>query len=125
MAVLVPTPTGVGYRHQYGGTACPHGGVGGYYVPVHDRAALAELRSLFEETLGGAGASRRLPATADLLGRLRDAVGRVRMAPSGGLFSSPALPLALDDSRLSGANEAWLPVTTLDGPGVLIWPNSD
>ncbi|WP_328753160.1 DUF6210 family protein [Streptomyces sp. NBC_00285] len=34
-------------------------------------------------------------------------------------------PLLLDESRLAEADEAWVPVLTPDGPGVLTWENSD
>ncbi|MGM1060082.1 DUF6210 family protein [Saccharothrix sp. Mg75] len=34
-------------------------------------------------------------------------------------------PLLLDGSRMSEADEAWVPVLTPDGPGVLVWSNSD
>jgi integrase len=33
--------------------------------------------------------------------------------------------LRLDDGRLDDLDEAWVPVLTSDGPGVLVWPNSD
>lgn len=35
------------------------------------------------------------------------------------------VPLALDESRLGEVDEAWVPVVTPDGPGVLVWENSD
>ena len=33
--------------------------------------------------------------------------------------------LKLDESRMPEADETWLPVITPDGPGVLMWNNSD
>ncbi|MEV5707323.1 DUF6210 family protein [Actinoallomurus sp. NPDC052274] len=30
-----------------------------------------------------------------------------------------------DDVRISEADEAWVPVRTPDGPGILVWCNSD
>ncbi|MFJ9706886.1 DUF6210 family protein [Streptomyces sp. NPDC101234] len=33
--------------------------------------------------------------------------------------------LALDETRLADVDEAWVPVVTPDGPGVLVWENSD
>ncbi|MGO4755221.1 DUF6210 family protein, partial [Streptomyces sp. 2MCAF27] len=33
--------------------------------------------------------------------------------------------LRLDEGRLAEADEAWIPVTTPDGPGELLWCNSD
>jgi hypothetical protein len=33
--------------------------------------------------------------------------------------------LKLDESRIAEADEAWVPVLTPDGSGVLMWFNSD
>ena len=33
--------------------------------------------------------------------------------------------LELDEDRLGEADEAWIPVATSDGPGILVWRNSD
>ncbi|WP_407924527.1 DUF6210 family protein [Actinomadura physcomitrii] len=33
--------------------------------------------------------------------------------------------LQIDDDRIEGLDEAWVPVRTPDGPGVLVWCNSD
>ncbi|MFF4084520.1 DUF6210 family protein [Streptomyces sp. NPDC001777] len=33
--------------------------------------------------------------------------------------------LGLDGGRFRDADEAWVPVITPDGPGVLLWANSD
>ncbi|MFF7129215.1 DUF6210 family protein [Streptomyces sp. NPDC008240] len=33
--------------------------------------------------------------------------------------------LRLDESRMRDADESWSPVITPDGPGVLLWANSD
>jgi hypothetical protein len=54
MMVLVEQPTGVSYRHQYGGTACREGTREGYLVPVFSRNGFTRLRELFEGTLQGA-----------------------------------------------------------------------
>ncbi len=34
-------------------------------------------------------------------------------------------PLQIDDSRLYELCEAWVPVLTANGPGVLLWENCD
>ncbi|MEU6356441.1 DUF6210 family protein [Streptomyces sp. NPDC047072] len=51
-------------------------------------------------------------------------VYQVQGAGSRGLTWPPSL-LDLDESRLAEADEAWVPVLTPDGPGVLTWENSD
>jgi hypothetical protein len=85
--------------------------------------ALAELRRLFEGTLSGAGAWNYTWPDSQLR-RLRQAVGQIPFWTSDGLSDERDF-LVFDDARLSEADEAWLPVRTPHGSGVLIWPNSD
>jgi hypothetical protein len=57
--------------------------------------------------------------------RLREAVGRIPFWTSHADSDERNL-LAFDDSRLADADEAWgVPVRTSDGPGMLVWNNSD
>ena len=124
MAVVCEATTGVRYTNQTGGVRCLPRTTEGYYVPVFDGQALAELRSLFEdefETAGARGGPEELDAFIE---RLRGAVDLIRMDSSKGGGPSE-VRLQLDDSRLVEADEAWIPVLTPDGPGVLIWENSD
>jgi hypothetical protein len=123
MAVLVAAPTGVTYTNQTGGFATTPRQIEGYYVPVFDQEGLDLLRSIFEGTLGGAGTYRGVTWTGPMLDDLRVAVARVRMDSSAGGPSE--VPLILDESRLDESDEAWVPVTSPDGPGILIWENSD
>jgi len=139
MYVVVEMETGVVYQQQYGGTATRHGQVEGYLVPVHAPEALDQLRDLFERTFGGSGAwdhdwsgsrgttTRRRGVPPDQrLRLLREAVGRIPFwtSASDGRRDERHW-LALDDSRLAEADEAWVPVRTPAGPGVLMWFNSD
>ena len=106
LAAIVRAPTGVFYRHQYGGTACRQGTIQGYIVPVFSRPAITALTSLFEETLQGAGAPPRAWPT-DLLAVLREAVSQATMSPSVHTdYPDPAEPLALDEEHLADADEA-------------------
>ena len=43
---------------------------------------------------------------------------------AGDTLNSMPHPLLLDEQHLGDADEAWVPVLTPDGPGVLVWPNS-
>jgi hypothetical protein len=81
MAVIVRATTGISFRHQYSGTACRHGTVEGYLVPVFFRAAYSRLRTLFEETLHGSG-TWNWTWPEDLLAELRVTVGMIGMPPS-------------------------------------------
>jgi len=119
--VVVRRKTGVSYEQQYGGTACLQGEVEGFLVPVYSETALVELRSFFEGTLEGIGMGPRNadepPEFIELIAR---AVESIEYWPAD---EGASQPLVLDRSQR--CDEAWIPVLTPDGPGVLIWCNSD
>jgi len=134
LCVVVAAETAVVYQQQYGGTACMQGQVEGYLLPVHGGPAshcgeaLAMLREIFERDLGGAGwRGGALPGP--LMARLRGAVEKIAVEQSGqtagDLLSREHKPLVLDESRLGEMDEARIPVITPDGPGLLVWNNSD
>lgn len=121
--VIVEAPTGIVYQQQYGGTACRMGEQEGYLVPL---AGGDGLRHVFEVTLKGTGARfERLPD--DVLDEVRAAVEEVTFWKSNETSDEDEIPapLKVDKSRLDDVDEAWIPVITLDGPGILTWPNSD
>ncbi|MFL6054530.1 MAG: DUF6210 family protein [Actinoallomurus sp.] len=60
----------------------------------------------------------------DELDRLRAMVEEILFWAYDGIDEEPH-PLRLDDGRISDVDEAWMPVLTPDGPGVLMWSNSD
>lgn len=121
--VIVQAETGVFYQQQYGGTACRQGQAEGYLVPVAGAGALGALRELFERDFRGTGTWNYCWPDGE-----RDEVARivagVRYWTSDGRTEEPHA-LRLDESRMHEVDEAWVPVHTPDGPGVLVWPNSD
>ncbi|MEW2358639.1 DUF6210 family protein [Spirillospora sp. NPDC029432] len=121
--VIVEAPTGVVYQQQYGGTACRQGRLEGFLVPVHGPDALEELRRLFEKHFRGAGTWNHAWADEERR-RLRGAVEGIAYWACDGDDEEPA-PLRLDETRMPDADEAWVPVATPDGPGILVWLNSD
>ena len=124
MGVICEAETGVRYTNQTSGVRCLPQSTEGYYVPVFNRDVLGDLRSLFEEELEGQGTRQGRPEIlTQYRERLRGAVSQVLMDSSIG--GPGEVPLQLDDSRFGEADEAWIPVITPDGPGVLIWENSD
>jgi hypothetical protein len=121
--VVAEAPTGVFYQQQYGGTACRQGQVEGYLVPVAASDALDALRDLFEKEFGSTG-TWNYPWPDDERDRLRGIIGNVSYWTHNG-HAEEYHDLLLDESRISEADEAWVPVITPDGPGVLMWFNSD
>lgn len=122
MAVIIEASTGVIYENQTGGFTCAPRRVEGYYMPVYMEPGLQALRTAFEVSLGGSGTHRGLPA--DVLEEVRAAVAMLVMMSSTRL-GHPEMRMALDESRFYEIDEAWVPVTTPDGPGILTWENSD
>ena len=121
--LVIEWPSNVLYQHQYGGTANRQGEVEGYLVPVDVAEARPLLDDVFLRRLKGAGSWGK-DLEPDLLECVRRAVGTIQFWPD--TEGAPARePLTLDESRLHQLDEAWIPVETSDGPGVLVWNNSD
>lgn len=123
MYVVVHAGTGVFYQQQYGGTTCRQGQVEGFLVPLFSPDSLGRLRELFEGHFRGAGTWNH-QWQDDETDRLRMAVEGIRYWTGDGLNETPS-PLRLDEQSLRDADEAWVPVLTPDGPGTLVWFNSD
>jgi hypothetical protein len=131
LAVVVRAATGVVYEQEYGGLVRRQGAVEGYLVPVGTRdpgtgrESLRELRDLFRhEARGGEALSGDAAARAsEPYERLCSAVASVHFwsstpVPDG---EPRRVPLAVDEERLPELDDAWVPVRTPDGPGVLLW----
>jgi hypothetical protein len=121
--VVVEAKTGVFYQQQYGGTACRQGRVEGFLVPLFGPDELDALRELFEKDFRGAG-TWNYAWSDDERDRLREIIGAIPYWVCDGT-TEELRGLRLDESRVGEVDEAWVPVLTPDGPGVLVWFNSD
>ncbi|MET9555419.1 DUF6210 family protein [Streptomyces sp. NPDC006645] len=117
--VVVEAPTGVVYQQEYGGTSRRQGQAEGYLVPLSGGSDRVDALAAVFEPFRGGGAGDHVWAGAEL-DALRAAVGAVRYWLCDGTAETPH-PLRLDETRLTEADEAWLPVHTPDGPGLLVW----
>jgi len=118
--VVIEHSTGVSYHQQFGGTACRQEAVEGVLVPVNP-GALTELRAVFEGELRSTGVWRRnFEWPAGLFDRIEEAVESIVYWPT-----NEGEPEKLKLDRTRELDEAWIPVTTSDGNGVLLWANSD
>jgi hypothetical protein len=124
VCVIVAAATGVVYRVQGGGFGCVPYEQEGYLIPLFGRDLDEELRAVFVGELHGQG-TRGLDRPEPLLDRLRAAVAEFHLYGSANREDLYPAPLALDESRLPEADEAWVPVVTPDGPAILTWENSD
>ncbi|QNP73805.1 hypothetical protein IAG44_33000 [Streptomyces roseirectus] len=124
VCVIVAAPTGVVYEAQGGGHACVPYEQEGYLIPLFVSDADSDLRTLFARAPKGRGAPGRIWQPA-LLDRLRTAVSDLYLYASANRDDTWPAQLVLDEARLAEADEAWVPVLTPDGPGTLVWANSD
>ncbi|MFD6491397.1 DUF6210 family protein [Streptomyces sp. NPDC060188] len=124
MFVVVAARTGVIYQTQGGGYGCIPYEQEGYLLPFYVPGADAGLHDLFVGALKGCG-SRRLDWPRSLLDRLRGEVADLHIWGAANQDDVHPAPLVLDESRLAETDEAWVPVLTPDGPGYLVWQNSD
>ena len=130
--VVVAASTGVVYEQQCSGVATQLRELEGYLVPVGGFKLRPELGGVASDEFtavfhdrgacvwGAAG--DRFPA--ERLAQLRGLVGAIPFWTSddGGDVRAH---LELDESRLEQLAEAWVPVRTPHGPGVLMWNNCD
>ncbi len=121
--IVVAAETGVVYQVQGGGFGCVQYAQEGCLIPLFGQGLDEEPKEAFVGELKGRG-SRGLDWPEDLLGRLREAVAFHVYGSANRDDPFPA-PLVLDETRLAEIDEAWGPVVTPDGPGVLVRENSD
>lgn len=136
LGVVIAHPTGVCYEQQCAGTETNLRSIEGYFVPLGGLRFVADkglfdpnqLTEVFHEgnacTWGGR--AWNLPPNAselpeDRLERLRSLVEAIPYWTE----SDQRLHLRVDEERLGELVEAWVPVLTPDGPGVLVWENCD
>jgi hypothetical protein len=141
LAVIVRRPTGVVYLHQVGGLACHPYLVEGVMVMVGlykyepdstgallpAKLDLDAFTEVFHEgkhcVYGGPGFN--LPA--ERLEKLRRLVADVPYWRIDQHVQGELAPyrFCLDESRIDEIVEAWIPVDTVNGPGVLLYENCD
>ncbi|MFH9353141.1 DUF6210 family protein [Kitasatospora sp. NPDC017646] len=124
MFVIVAAPTDVVYQNQCGGYACAQYEQEDYLVPLYGTDLDEEMNEIFVGALKGYG-MRGQEWPALVVDRLRAAVGSLGIYGSGRGGDPYPPSLVLDEFRLSDAAEAWIPVITPDGSGVLVRENSD
>ena len=130
IAVVVEWNTGVRYCSQCAGLLTLEKSVEGYLVPVMGAKFDAEqghldpqdLTRIFHED-GSCHSGQPLSDVS--VARLRKAVADIPFWSQRGDTESIRGSLRLDEDRLSEAVEAWVPVLTSEGRGVLVWLNCD
>jgi hypothetical protein len=134
LIVVTRRKTGIVYGTQCAGVAVEHRFVEGYVVPLGGSRfdvdeGLIELdpfRDVFhrQENCQWSWTGAALPP--DRLEALRSLIKAIpywRCEVAGPAASK--FPLRIDEARIDEIAEAWIPVETPDGPGVLLYKNCD
>ncbi len=126
LIVLIEHSSGIQYEVQCGGHMTERRSREGYIVPVGTAEAARPLRELFARLFRGnpppAGGNQWTSGKINELDALVAQVPYWTRLPEG--IDSRHV-LALDRDRAVDLTEAWVPVDTPDGKGVLIFKNSD
>lgn len=129
--VVVEAPTGVIYSTQCQGVACAIRFVEGFLVPLGDtpteRGEMKhiDLTQPFHSCLG-CGCGEGIAALGvDKFGMLKSLVQELRFWHCAVDDGDKPTMLTIDESRGDEIVEAWVPVLTSYGPGVLLWDNCD
>jgi hypothetical protein len=125
LGVIIRHASGVIYSQQCGCTSTELRDVEGYYVPISGEpvrdegrySIIMNLVSVFHQNKKNMGH----PISADQRKQLKLVVESIPWWDA----DENRAHLKLDDNRLDEVTEAWVPILTPDGPGILTWPNCD
>ncbi|MBN2086204.1 MAG: hypothetical protein JW748_13375 [Anaerolineales bacterium] len=123
--VIIQHASGVRYSQQCGCTATALRETEGYYVPLksqktiirNEATFITELRNVFHNKNNNADYG----FSEDQMMRLAAIIESIPWWNESERLSH----LRLDEKRKHEITEAWVPIFTPDGPGILIWPNCD
>jgi hypothetical protein len=131
LAVVVRRETGVVYGNQCAGVSCLQWRVEGYLVPLSGwkredggKIDFDLLNGVFHEgdTCRYDWTGRNLPV--ERLEKLNELIGELSYWRSSSRHPDK-YAIHVDMDRIDEIAEAWIPVETPDGPGVLIYENCD
>jgi hypothetical protein len=123
--VIIRHPSGVVYSQQCGCTKTEIRSLEGYFVPLGREPfesggrplSIAGLTAIFHRAGIGTGE----PLSDEARSRLASFVENIPWWDA----AENRTHLAVDEARRGETMEAWVPVITSDGPGILTWPNCD
>jgi hypothetical protein len=124
--LLVLHPTGVLYGNQCAGYLVEERRAEGFLIPLGGPDAARPLADWFWTTFKGHSYDQ--PATdwnAERIEELRALVAAVYCWHTSEDGADEPYPLSLDQDRLDECTEAWVPVESPYGPGILLFENSD
>jgi len=126
LVVIVQANTGVTYAHQCGGTSNEIFEIEGFAVPIGDCQTTGKLLRFFWKFKGNPPSERTVNPWNDAeLKHLKYIVEGIPFWKTYKDVKDELAFLELDTERLEELTEAWVPVKTVYGSGVLVFDSSD
>ncbi len=125
MLTIVAHPTGVVYSHQCGGHSSLEQSLEGFLIPLGEPDLAQGIFDWFWREFRGHCYAPETDWTADRITKLRDLIAEIPCWHTGESREDSRSFLQLDTVRMRECVEAWIPILTPYGPGILILKNSD
>lgn len=125
LLVIVEHATGVKYAQQCGGLAAEIKTLEGYLVPVGGSAAAKKIYQWFWKRFAGTCSTGKVEWKDDWIAELGELISAIPCWLTRANGEDERFELELDVNRIEECLEAWIPVRTPYGPGILTLDNSD
>lgn len=127
LIVIVEAPTGVTYEQQCGGYACEPRTLEGFLIPVGNSTESKKIYDWFWATFKGHcyKTLNGTPWTPETTVQLQALVAQIPCWHTRKDGEDESHSLQLDTNRMDECIEAWMPVITPYGRGILTLENSD
>jgi Family of unknown function (DUF6210) len=124
LLLLVLSPTNVVYAHQCGGYSCMQNSAEGFLVQIGDPGTREELYSWFQSEFDGSCMNSSV-WDKSRIDALAEIVSRVSCWHTDSQGNDTRNFLVLDRGRMHQCVEAWIPVVSTYGQGIMVLKNSD
>ncbi len=125
LLLIVAAPTGVHYQHQCGGYACLQLSQEGFLVQVGAKDSAERLFQWFWKHFKGNCMNATAWKEEHLVEELGTLVSTLPCYHTNEAGEDTRHFLQLDRGRMDECVEAWIPVHSPYGPGILVLDNSD
>ncbi len=125
LVVIVEHGTGVRYAQQCGGMSTEIRAIEGFLVPVGGPSAAKKVYQWFWKRFAGHCSAGEVEWTEELTAELAALIATIPCWLTRSNGKDERHKLELDAARMDECVEAWIPVLTPYGPGILTLDNSD
>ncbi len=125
LSLVIEALTGVEYGNQCGGSATEENAVEGYLIPLGMRDMEQRLYDFFWDEFGGHCHKPRNEWTERRILKLEELIRQIPDWICSKKNKDERASLELDRTRIADCIEAWIPVRSKRGKGILMLKNSD